>query len=220
MRTILTILIVLAASNPAFATPFVPDFSAGPLVFDFEGGLQGWVATGSAQRVNTQVLGGEWAIFGDGLTFIELTIDGISVVRLFETSLTLSAVDLTHVASISIQQFYAGPAGHPSDFLLLSRPEPQGPGGITVAGSGTIPLSAPGSNPDILVADLSQIVGVTSLTIHWRCFSCLPNPTDLAAGLGFIDNIAFSQVPEPSAFLLVSAALCSWRFRRASRIRC
>ena len=37
-----------------------------PIVFDFEGGLQGWEVHGSAQRVQTQLLGGEWAIFGDG----------------------------------------------------------------------------------------------------------------------------------------------------------
>ena len=38
-----------------------------PIVFDFEDGLQGWELAGAAQRVQTQVLGGEWAIFLDGL---------------------------------------------------------------------------------------------------------------------------------------------------------
>ena len=38
-----------------------------PIVFDFGGGLQGWELGGTAQRVRTQVLGGEWAIFGDGI---------------------------------------------------------------------------------------------------------------------------------------------------------
>ncbi len=53
-----------------------------PIVFDFEDGLQGWELHGSAQRVQTQVLGGEWAIFGDGvlspLTELKL-IDGIDL---------------------------------------------------------------------------------------------------------------------------------------------
>jgi len=38
-----------------------------PIVFDFEDGLQGWELRGAAARVQTQVLGGEWAIFLDGL---------------------------------------------------------------------------------------------------------------------------------------------------------
>ena len=38
-----------------------------PIVFDFEDGLQAWRLHGSAQRVQTQILGGEWAILGDGL---------------------------------------------------------------------------------------------------------------------------------------------------------
>ncbi len=37
-----------------------------PIVFDLEDGLQGWTFEG-ATRVQTQLLGGEWAIFGDGI---------------------------------------------------------------------------------------------------------------------------------------------------------
>ena len=47
--------------------------AAAPIVFDFEDGLQGWTLGGSAQRVQTQVLGGEWAIFGDGFVEGEAT---------------------------------------------------------------------------------------------------------------------------------------------------
>ena len=50
-----------------------------PIVFDFEDGLQGWELHGSAQRVQTQVPGGEWAIFGDGFleegAFISIPLD-------------------------------------------------------------------------------------------------------------------------------------------------
>ncbi len=50
-----------------------------PIVFDFEDGLQGWELHGATQRVQTKVLGGEWAIFGDGIvdesTAISIEID-------------------------------------------------------------------------------------------------------------------------------------------------
>ncbi len=107
VRIILAILFALAACSPSFATPFVPDFSNGPVVFDFEDGLQGWTTDGSAQRVNTQILGGEWAIFGDGLTFTVVDIGEIFPVTRFDTSLMLE-VDLTSVGSITIEQFFAG----------------------------------------------------------------------------------------------------------------
>ena len=56
----LVLIALLAFALPAHAAP-------APIVFDFEDGLQGWELNGSAQRVQTQVLGGGWAIFGDGL---------------------------------------------------------------------------------------------------------------------------------------------------------
>ncbi len=40
---------------------------AAPIIFDFEDGLQGWELHGSAERVQMQGPGGEWAIFGDRL---------------------------------------------------------------------------------------------------------------------------------------------------------
>ncbi len=54
----------LSLALPAQAAP-------APIVFDFEDGLQGWELHGAATRVQTQVLGGEWAIFMDNL------VDGI-----------------------------------------------------------------------------------------------------------------------------------------------
>ncbi len=74
--------------------PVASQAAPAPIVFDFEDGLQGWTLGGSAQRVQTQVLGGEWAIFLDGflgagmffipedlqtigsVTFDQLIIDG------------------------------------------------------------------------------------------------------------------------------------------------
>ena len=59
LRFLLVVTCFLICSMRAQAAP-------APIVFDFEDGLQGWTLGGSAQRVQTQVLGGEWAIFLDG----------------------------------------------------------------------------------------------------------------------------------------------------------
>ncbi len=193
MRTILTILIVLALSNPAVATPLVLDFSAGPVVFDFEDGLQGWVATGSAQRVNTQVLGGQWAIFGDG-----------SANPRGHTNLFLD-VDLTNVGSIVVEQFSAGDSGPPFTFARL------GIRGIVILAEDM----AATSNPGTWTLSSFPAIETQGVGILW-----IGNRSGPTSGLGFVDNITFFPLPEPSAFLLLSAALCSCRFRRASRIRC
>ncbi len=63
-----------------------------PIVFDFEDGLQGWKLHGSAQRVQTQLLGGEWAIFGDAL--IEFGA-GIS-----------TGIDFTNLSSMTMNIFF------------------------------------------------------------------------------------------------------------------
>lgn len=38
---------------------------AAPIVFDFEDGMQGWITHGGATRVQTDILGGDWAILID-----------------------------------------------------------------------------------------------------------------------------------------------------------
>ena len=57
-----------------------------PIVFDFQDGLQGWELTGAATRVQTQVLGGEWAIFLDGLVeggaSLSIGVDNLLTVEL------------------------------------------------------------------------------------------------------------------------------------------
>jgi len=93
----LVLIALLALALPAQAAP-------APIVFDFEDGLQGWTLGGSAQRVQTQVLGGEWAIFLDGflgagisfipenlqaigsVTFEQLIIDGSGSIRVSQGS--------------------------------------------------------------------------------------------------------------------------------------
>lgn len=73
-----------------------------PIVFDFEDGLQVWELYGAATRVQTHVLGGEWAIFGDGL------LPG-------EASISVE-MDLTGIASISVKQFFADGEHRPDGF--------------------------------------------------------------------------------------------------------
>ena len=91
-----TLIALLLVAVPAWAAP-------APIVFDFEDGLQGWTLSGSAQRVQTKVLGGEWAIFGDGL------IEGGASISIL--------MDLTGIASISVEQFFVDGS---EDGLLFS----------------------------------------------------------------------------------------------------
>jgi hypothetical protein len=79
LRPGLVLAALLWPACAATAVPFVPDFSDGPVVFDFEDGLQGWVASGSVEHVATDALGGQWALFGDGLVGAEVDL---SVIRI------------------------------------------------------------------------------------------------------------------------------------------
>jgi len=211
---------VLFLAGSAYAVPFVPDFSNGPVVFDFEDGLQGWTASGSVTRVPTQALGGEWAILGDGLW------DGPEVPVFLPNSLTLE-VDLTNVASISIEQFFAGDSAGRMDFVAAAI-------GVRLAVVEAIyigrleafPFEAPEptSNPSIRTIDVQRFTGVTDLGLFWERPECLTglsviqaifiggcsdsSPEDEGADLlGFIDNVTFYPVPEPSVALLVALGL-------------
>ncbi len=195
VRILLLILFAIAYSSPSFATPFVPDFSAGPVVFDFEDGLQGWTVRGAATRANTQVLGGEWAIFGDGLAtggaFMSLEID------------------LTEVSHIVVEQFFAGESGPPHVFAGV---------GIFIQGAifiGTQKVAS--SNPGVWTAGFSK--AVVEIGIVWGCAVCDPlDPTYSTSALGFVDNITLIPVPEPSTSILGISAL-GWLIRKPSNHR-
>ena len=73
--------------------------------------MQGWTLEGSAQRVQTQALSGEWAIFGDGV------LGG-------GASMSLE-VDLNDIASITVEHFYI--SGNESGLgAILFRSGPNG----------------------------------------------------------------------------------------------
>ncbi len=57
----------LSALIPVLGLSLPAQAARAPIVFDFEDGLQGWELVLAAQRVQTQSLGGEWAIFLDRL---------------------------------------------------------------------------------------------------------------------------------------------------------
>jgi hypothetical protein len=188
------------------STPVAPS----PLVFDFEDGLQGWELHGSAQRVQTQVLGGEWAIFGDGLVLgtIELVED--IVIGTFDTGISLE-IDLADVASMSVEQFFAGDVEQGTDFVaVLYGLELLENIFVGVLMRGESP--DPAANPGVRTFDLSHIVGVPQLMIGWACWTCPPGfpdvpPEDPASALGFIDNITFHSVPEAASAILLGLAL-------------
>ncbi|TDJ10010.1 MAG: PEP-CTERM sorting domain-containing protein [Deltaproteobacteria bacterium] len=175
--------------------------ASAPIVFDFEDGLQGWELSGSAQRVQTQVLGGEWAIFGDGvlspLTGFEL-IDGIAVVS--GTALAMS-VDLTGISSISVQQFFIDGNEDGLFFLrgidLIEN--------IIIGTLEALDVIEPG-NPSLRGVDVSSTNGVSIIGFAWGFeFESVPPQTIVA----FIDNITFHPVPEPSSLALLAFGLAA-----------
>ncbi len=194
-----TLIALLGLALPAQAAP-------APVVFDFEDGLQGWELHGSAQRVQTQVLGGEWAIFGDGvlspLTDFKL-IDGIAVVS--GTALYMS-FDLTGIASISVEQFFIDGNEDGLFFLrgidLIEN--------IFVGTLEALDVIEPG-NPSLRGVDVSSTNGVGIIGFVWGFeFESVPPQTIVA----FIDNITFHPVPEPGTLMLLAFSLTALMLAR------
>ncbi len=172
-----------------------------PIVFDFEDGLQGWTLSGSAQRVQTQVLGGEWAIFGDGVvsphTGFEL-IDGMFVPS--GTALSMS-FDLTGIASISVEQFFID--GNEDELFFLRGIDLIE--NISIGTLEALDVIEPG-NPSLRGVDVSSINGVGIIGFAWGFeFESVPPQTIVA----FIDNITFHPVPEPSTLGLLIVSLAA-----------
>ncbi len=178
LRFLLVLTCALLCSARAQAAP-------APIVFDFEDGLQGWELSGSAQRVQTQILGGEWAIFGDGLA------QGASI---------SIEMDLTDFASISLEHFFID--GN-EDRLSLSlnneglRTVFPSPFGVVQSG-----------NPSVRAVDVSTRTGVWSVHILWNhsIIVVSPFPIEIPTPppvVAFIDNITFHPVPEPGTLVLL-----------------
>ncbi len=162
-----------------------------PIVFDFEDGLQGWELSGSAQRVQTQILGGEWAIFGDGLV---------------ESGASISIeMDLTDIAAISVEQFFIdGSEDGLLFFTTIHLIE-----NIVLTAVERLDIVQPG-NPSLRAADVTfrGLFGVTEVGFFWG-FEGFESPPGklLPPVVGFIDNITFHPVPEPGTFGLLVFSL-------------
>jgi hypothetical protein len=175
-----------------------------PYSFDFETGLQGWKLEGSAERVNTQVLSGEWAIFGDGLADdpARMSIE----------------LDLTDVASIEVDRFYLG--GFDGVAAVTLRVERDGNPFFTAAFDAS-------ANPARLLFDVGNLPGERQVTVEWSSgvpcgtpeLSC-PAVIPPTAFLALVDNITFQPIPEPSTLLLALIGLASAAaVARAGRFR-
>lgn len=185
------VLALLALALPA---------GAAPIVFDFEDGLEGWELHGSAQRLQTQLLGGEWAIFGDG------SVEGAAFIQIY--------MDLTDIAFISVEQFFVDGDEDALTLRLLNCPGGfNGP--ICMYSDRTFRAVGPG-NPNRRSLNLKWITGPTRLDISWIDVDVRvppwPFPTPrpplvFPSHVAFIDNITFHRVPEPATLVLLALGM-------------
>jgi len=182
---VLMVATLTVASEPARALPF----------FDFETGNQGWSFNGPF-RVMTTALGGTFAIDGfDGDSMsIDLDLTSIGAMTM-ETLFTGSnPTFLRQFVGVHVQPLDA--AGAPAPFILV--------------GTGTSLLADPNNpapNPDLRLFDLSPFTGPHRVRVSWALLVCIPE--DLTSCFppnfpGFVDNIRFLPVPEPSSSVLIS----------------
>ncbi len=191
LRFLLVLTCFLVCSMRAQAAP-------SPIVFDFEDGLQGWELRqapiqfihfpSSAQRVQTQVLGGEWAIFGDGRRF-----EGHG-----PTAISIDA-DLTGIASISLEQFFLDGEEDGLFLAVITECNVDFCTGL----SRFFEIVEPGS-PSLRAVDVRDVGENLGIEIVWSNLRTAPASSALVA---FIDNITFHPVPEPSTLGLVVLSL-------------
>ncbi len=172
---------VLSLALPIHAAP-------APIVFDFEDGLQGWTLGGSAQRVQTQLLGGEWAIFGDS------SLDPCCGGAGFGTSISMQ-IDPTDIASISVEQFLVDGSEDGLFFLRGIRLIEN----ISITTLERLDVIEPG-NPSLRGVDFSSANSVITIGFTWAFERESDPPPPIVA---FIDNITFHPVPEPSTLALL-----------------
>ncbi len=175
-------MIALAPLALLLVLPLPVQATSAPIVFDFEDGLQGWELSGSAQRVQTQILGGEWAIFADGRSIAAM-----------QSPFIVIQMDLTDIASISLEQFFV--EGNEDNLFFING------GGLS-----RLDVIEPG-NPSLRAVDVSSMTGVTDVHFVWglptsEIVNELPPPI-----VAFIDNITFHPVPEPGTLALFGSAL-------------
>jgi hypothetical protein len=186
---------LLVSPLPAQAVPITE-----PIVFDFEDGLQGWELHGAATRVQTQLLGGEWAIFGDGFAGAP---DGIPVLD-WGTFISLPLTELIGVGSISVEAVFIG-----GDANGLTREQHiHIPQDITIGNLDSFEPEDPG-NSKVWVADVFPPTMLTDggIGIIWGRLSSSSSGVEIEPVVAFIDNITFYAIPEPTPVALVALSL-------------
>lgn len=191
MRTALVALIVTLGA---------PLGASGALAFDFEDGLQGWTAFGSVTRVPTQVLGGSYAIFGDGLwrspePFTNPNSGSV---------LALEQPPDAPYDQLHIDFHFAGTLENfdPTSFLAVGRAALID--GLDIRAHDLLPLLRVDLRTDrsgTLVFDIGEGTGPAAIEWLNPRIVCSPTCGLLPADIGFIDNITF--LPEPSGVLLM-----------------
>lgn len=178
------------------AIPLVPDFSTGPVVFDFEDGLQGWQFLRGADRVETSVLGGSYAVLGGDRDRIRLELD------------------LTGLETLTLEQLWVSKRLTENlVWVLLFRPD--GDGGFVTRPE--LGVAAEPETPDVRLFDVSGFTGMGGILIIWDTLACIPEDPCPPFGnfVGYIDNIALTSIPEPSTLVLTGLGLgaLAWRGR-------
>lgn len=192
---IITAMIPIAVTWPASATS---------LSFDFESDLQGWTL-GTVERVSGAPLGGDFAIFGEG-TGDEDPIDTGPFMWI--------ELDLSLYSSVDFSQFLVSPTSPLINFVHLSIRPVLDPGGPFFFDPGISLLATPrdpSPNPDLRRVELSGFEGVHRVSFFWTTVNLIPYS-------GFVDDVIFTAVPEPSSasLLLSGLAIVTAARRRAS----
>ncbi len=168
---------------------------AAPIVFDFEDGEQGWLLISGAQRQETSVLGGSYAVFGRDDAALRLELD------------------LTNIQSFTLEQLWLSPVQETTNLVTVMVHGTDASGnsirkrdrdGVSLIGDAANPFP----NPDLRSFDISGFEGMASVAIFWNAIACIPE--DPCVGLnfiGYVDNITFHPVPEASSWLYLSLGI-------------
>lgn len=213
MHRLLAALALALSPLSAHAVPLTE-----PIVFDFEDGLQGWELHGTATRVQTQVLGGEWAIFGDGVV---APVEGVDpmIPTFFDLGTSMSmTVGLSSVASVTVEFFFVegneqslalGQGGFVSDLFLgrffpFVALDPERPNLLSVDLTGSSAMSTRTVSAPVIIIRPEPPDPVESLVISWSLPAAEASDPSVVA---FIDNITFHPVPEPGTLALLTVGL-------------
>lgn len=212
---------LLALAQPAAAAPFVPDFSDGPVVFDFEDGTDGWVLEGAAlwqsqqalEWIETAALGGSHAIRGASRGPALFLSGGLLFVNTPFAEMQMD-VDLTSVGAVGFDHFFSGEAPDDTWFASAIIVDTIFVGGFFTPSFYELdPIPDTGSGHQLF--DARSWTGVHGLMILWGCFDAC-TPGIWFPGDGYIDNVTLYPVPEPSPLALWAAGLLGlllWRRR-------